>query len=59
MLFDPRYEIDVIKLFCDKARITNVVVKWPGTFINGKVFLTLVFSNKFLSAIGSLYTRNY
>lgn len=37
MLFDPRYEIDVIKLFCDKARITNVVVKWPGKFINGKL----------------------
>ncbi len=37
MLFDPRYEIDVIKLFCDKARITNVAVKWPGKFINGKL----------------------
>ena len=37
MLFDPRYEIDVIKLFCDKARITNVAVKWPGKYINGKL----------------------
>ena len=37
MLFDPRYEIDVIKLFCDKARITNVAVKWPGKFTNGKL----------------------
>ena len=37
MLFDPRYEIDVIKLFCDRARITNVAVKWPGKFINGKL----------------------
>ena len=34
MLFDPRYEIDVIKLFCEKARITNVVVHWPGKFSN-------------------------
>ena len=37
MLFDPRYEIDVLKLFCDKARITNVAVKWPGKYINGKL----------------------
>ena len=37
MLFDPRYEIDVIKLFCDRARITNVAVKWPGKYTNGKL----------------------
>ena len=37
MLFDPRYEIDVIKLFCNKARTTNVAVKWPGSYINGKL----------------------
>ena len=37
MLFDPRYEIDVIKLFCDKARITNVAVKWPGKYTNSKL----------------------
>ena len=37
MLFDPRYEIDVIKLFCEKARFVNVAVKWPGKFSSGKL----------------------
>ncbi len=37
MLFDPRYEIDVIKLFCEKARIVNIAVRWPGHFINGNL----------------------
>ena len=37
MLFDPRYEIDVLKFFCEKARIINVAVKWPGQFNNGKL----------------------
>ncbi len=37
ILFDPRYEIDVIKLFCEKARIINLAVKWPGTLTNGKL----------------------
>ncbi len=37
MLFDPRYEIDVLKFFCEKARIINVAIKWPGQFINDKL----------------------
>ena len=37
ILFDPRYEIDVLKFFCEKARIINVAVKWPGRFSNGKL----------------------
>ena len=37
MLFDPRYEIDVLKFFCEKARIINVAVKWPGKFVEGKL----------------------
>ena len=37
MLFDPRYEIDVIKLFCEKARFVNVAVKWPGKYNAGKL----------------------
>lgn len=37
MLFDPRYEIDVIKFFCEKARIINVAVKWPGKCADGQL----------------------
>lgn len=31
MLFDPRYKIDVLKLFCELARTTRLAVKWCGT----------------------------
>lgn len=34
MLFDPRYEIDILKFFCEKARIINVAIKWPGYYAN-------------------------
>ena len=37
MLFDPRYEIDVLRFFCEKARIINVAIKWPGQFTDGKL----------------------
>ena len=37
MLFDPRYEIDILKFFCEKARIINVALKWPGQFVDGKL----------------------
>ena len=30
MLFDPRYQIDVIKCFCDRARHLKLATKWPG-----------------------------
>ena len=30
MLFDPRYQIDVLKLFCEKARFVPIAVRWPG-----------------------------
>ena len=32
MLFDPRYELDVIKLFCEIARYNKLIVKWCGSF---------------------------
>ena len=37
MLFDPRYEIDILKFFSEKARIINVAIKWPGQFTDGKL----------------------
>jgi hypothetical protein len=30
MLFDPRYELDVLRLFTDLARGTKLIVKWCG-----------------------------
>lgn len=30
MLFDPRYQIDVLKLFCERARFVSLAVRWPG-----------------------------
>lgn len=30
MLFDPRYPVDVLKLFCYHARVSNIVILWPG-----------------------------
>ena len=30
MLFDPRYQIDVLKLFCERARFVSIAVRWPG-----------------------------
>ena len=30
MLFDPRYEIDVLRLFIDLARRNMLIVKWCG-----------------------------
>ncbi len=32
MLFDPRYNIDVIRLFYELSRRAKIVVKWCGTF---------------------------
>jgi hypothetical protein len=32
MLFDPRYNIDVIRLFCELSRRARMVIKWCGTF---------------------------
>lgn len=31
MLFDPRYKLDVLKLFCEVSRTTRLAVKWCGT----------------------------
>ena len=31
MLFDPRYTIDVIKLFCELSHRVKIVIKWCGT----------------------------
>ena len=30
MLFDPRHKIDVLKLFCERARIIDLAILWPG-----------------------------
>lgn len=32
MLFDPSYKFDVLKSFCETARIQNIVVQWCGTY---------------------------
>ena len=37
MLFDPRYKLDVLKLFCELARTTRLAVKWSG-IINEDAF---------------------
>ena len=37
MLFDPRYELDVLKFFSDEARLFNVAVKWPGKFSENRL----------------------
>lgn len=37
MLFDPRYEIEVISLFCKLARSKRVVILWCGKFRNGQL----------------------
>ena len=38
MLFDPRYKLDNLKLFCEIARYNKLFVKWSGSFMND--FLT-------------------
>jgi hypothetical protein len=30
MLFDPRYKLDALKMFCEVARMKNIAVKWCG-----------------------------
>jgi hypothetical protein len=32
MLFDPRYRLDVMKLFCEISRRGKLIVKWCGGF---------------------------
>jgi len=32
MLFDPRYKLDVIKVFCEISRYNTLIVKWCGSF---------------------------
>jgi hypothetical protein len=38
MLFDPRYELDVIRLFMDVSRQNRLVVKWCGT-VDGNMLI--------------------
>lgn len=38
MLFDPRYELDVIKLFCEISRHKKLIVQWCGS--SNENFLT-------------------
>jgi hypothetical protein len=35
MLFDPRYELDVLRIFIDLARRNKLIVKWCGK-VNGE-----------------------
>ena len=37
MLFDPRYKIDVLKLLCERAKLSRIAVIWPGTYEDGKL----------------------
>ena len=37
MLFDPRYKVDPLKLFCELAMYNNVAVQWPGEYNDGKL----------------------
>ena len=37
MLFDPHYEIDILKIFCERARTVNLAVRWPGEYIPSKL----------------------
>lgn len=35
MLFDPSYELDVIRFICDISKFLRIVVMWCGTCSNG------------------------
>lgn len=37
MLFDPRYNIDVLKFICEINRYKKVIARWCGEFANGKL----------------------
>lgn len=37
MLFDPRYKLDVLKVFCEAAKLTRIAVKWCGTIVDDKL----------------------
>jgi hypothetical protein len=38
MLFDPKYNLDIIRLFIDLSRRTRLIVKWCGT-LDGDVLI--------------------
>lgn len=37
MLFDPRYNLDVMKLFCEASRHCKLFVKWCGSFVDDSI----------------------
>ena len=37
ILFDPRYKLNVIKLFCEISRHNKLIVKWCGVLENGNL----------------------
>lgn len=37
MLFDPRYKIDVLKLYCERSKASRMAIIWPGTYEDGKL----------------------
>jgi hypothetical protein len=38
VLFDPRYQLDVLRLFCDISRKVKLAVQWPGTFESNTLY---------------------
>lgn len=37
MLFDPRYKLDVLRLFCERSKSSRIAILWPGTYEDGKL----------------------
>ncbi len=37
MLFDPRYKLDVLRLFCERSKSSRIAIIWPGTYEDGKL----------------------
>ncbi len=55
ILFDPRYPIDVVKLFCKHARFSNLFVLWPGKYENGRLIYASPYDSDYHSYDCSQY----
>jgi hypothetical protein len=38
MLFDPRYQLDVLRLFCKISRKVKLAAQWPGTLESNTLY---------------------
>ncbi|GHU72818.1 hypothetical protein FACS189450_11320 [Spirochaetia bacterium] len=38
MLFDPRYQLDILRLFYDISRKVRLAVQWPGTLESNTLY---------------------